>query len=147
MGDKSLGPNRVYIQNKKTNDKITVFTKDTTRYIIDGYHHFVPDTNYVKVIISDDYNFGEHLTICWGLDGKTWKAIHTDRILENKLAPDWFEYNISLKEALGQSTQIESLPNTCSLIYLNYNLFVHLGIDDGYSVSGLPEIKISREWF
>lgn len=147
VGDKSLGPNRVYIENKETNNKITVVTKDTVRYIFSGHHHFVPDTNYIKVTISDDFNFGEHLTICWNIDGKKWKAVHTKNILENKLDTGAFEYNVSLEDALGQSKEVEFLPNSCSLILLNYNIFVHLGILQGYEISGLPEIDVSREWF
>jgi len=147
MGNKSLGPNRVYIENKMTNDKVTIVTMDTIRYMISGHKHFIPDTNFVGVVISDDFNFGEGLEICWDIDGKDWKAIHTKKIIENKLDPGRFEYNFSLKEAFDLSKEVETLPISCSFIHLNYNLFVHLGLDDGYSVSGIPKIEISRNWF
>jgi hypothetical protein len=114
MGSKSFGPNRVYIENEITNKKITVITKDTIRYLIDGFHHYVPDTNYVKIGISDDYSYGNILTICWASKGKEWVATNTIEILENKLDPKRFIYSSTLEDALGYTDQIETLPDNCT---------------------------------
>jgi hypothetical protein len=81
---------------KDKSQAITVITKGDIRYIINGSHNRLPDTNYIKIDISQIDPVGDEIGVCWNKSKYRWEAVnHNSRIIENKLDTSQFKFNIS----------------------------------------------------
>jgi len=100
-----VGCKRHYIHNIHICDPeeaqcITVIDPAYTdiRYVIDGKHSSVPDSNYIKVkIYTGEYPL-DGIYICWKNESYEWEVIvvKTKDILENKLDQDRFLFRTEL---------------------------------------------------
>lgn len=86
--------NRIYVYSPNKKQCITIITENKIRYIIEGKHRKVPDTNYVKVDLSQVDKIADGIAGCWENNGYKWFVINDQtKILENKL--DTTKYNFS----------------------------------------------------
>lgn len=65
----------------------SILTEGDIRYFIDGEHDNVPDSNYVKISLSEiDRHVADQTVGCWGRDGFEWILVMDNVVvLENKL--------------------------------------------------------------
>jgi len=90
----------IHICDPKEEQCITVIDPAYTdiRYVIDGKHISVPDSNYIKVqIYTGEYPL-DGIYICWENESYEWEVIvdKTKEILENKLDQDRFLFRTEL---------------------------------------------------
>lgn len=127
----------LYVESPDSSNVITILTRNDIRYIIDGKYKNVPNTDYVKLDISQITDLSDELGICWNTeDGFKWRLVnHKARIMENKLDSHSFDFKEELeKDERGVPTMKEYLSDNCTRIGLYYNLEVRLGIKKGYNV-------------
>ena len=81
------------------NDKsqaITIITNGDIRYIIAGNYAKIPDTNYIKIDISNIDPIGDEIGVCWNSGKYNWELVnHESRIVKNKLDTTKFKFNTS----------------------------------------------------
>ena len=81
---------------KDKSQAITIITKGEIRYIINGSRNYLPDTNYIKIDISQIDPIGDEIGVCWNKDKYLWELVnHKSRIIENKLDSSLFRFNTS----------------------------------------------------
>lgn len=80
----------IYSPNK--DQCITFITHNDTRYIIAGKYNSVPESNFVKIDISNvDRNVGDQIIGCWKRNKSEWTVMMNGvTILENKLDTNKF---------------------------------------------------------
>ena len=77
---------RIYVYSPNKKQCITIITEYNYRYIIEGKHYNVPDTNYVKVDLSQMDKIGDGIAGCWENNRYKWIIINDQtKIIENKL--------------------------------------------------------------
>ena len=127
-----IGCNRqeVIICSPDDTNCITVMTRafSDIRYVIDGRHTNIPDTNYVKIKISDHYRPGDTIYVCWNNQDYEWEAI-VDKsiIIDNKLNENRFLFSNTIdKDPNGVPTvQRYRKPGCASIgLYNEVNLYV-----------------------
>lgn len=75
---------RVVITSPDESQSITVITRNKTRFVINGHHKKVPDTNFVKLDISQISDLGDELGICWEIDNYQWRLVnHKSIVIES----------------------------------------------------------------
>jgi hypothetical protein len=82
----------IFICSPDESTCITVIDKafSSTRFVIDGRHYSIPDTNYVKIKNNNEYIY-DSISICWDDTDFEWKAIvQFSEITHNKLNSDRF---------------------------------------------------------
>ena len=85
---------RLYSADKK--QCVTVITKGEIRYIINGNHNSIPESNYVKIDKSGIDPIGDEIGICWKNENYEWEIVnHQSIILQNKLDTLKFKFNTS----------------------------------------------------
>lgn len=57
---------RIYLYSPDKSKCLTVFNSPEVRYIIEGKHAEIPDTNYIKLDVSDIPEVGDCMHIYWG---------------------------------------------------------------------------------
>lgn len=113
-----------YIFSPDKKQCITIISDKNIRYIIDGKHSSVPDTNYVKLDISKRISFADNIVGCWKNKKYHWQIINDEStIIENKL--DTFKYKF-----------IEKLPKDragipSKTVFRDEKGFFYLGFDYG----------------
>ena len=72
----------------------TIKTNNNTRYIIDGYHRSVPESNYVKLDLSQvDRGAGDQIVGCWNRGRFNWIIVMDNvTILKNTLDSSKFRF-------------------------------------------------------
>jgi len=94
-----IGCNRMKTIHIYTPDKtecVTIFNSDETRYIANGKHDRVPDTNFIKLDIRDIDPLGDALHICWNGRYKWDIVVHNSKVIESKLDTSRFNFNTTL---------------------------------------------------
>lgn len=89
----------IYICTPDESQCITIIDRafSNVRYIIDGKQTSVPDTNYVKIRISNEYPPGDAINICWKHNEYQWEAIvDKSTIIIDKLNPRFFLFGTEL---------------------------------------------------
>ena len=137
---------RVVITSPDESQSITVITRNKTRFVINGHHRNVPDTNFVKLDISQISDLGDELGICWEIDNYQWRLVnHKSIVIESKLDTTTFDFKEELeKTENGIPTMKEYLYDNCVRIGINYNLGIRLGIENGYSITPKSGANISN---
>jgi hypothetical protein len=95
----SCNRQEIYICSPDESQCITVLTRafSDVRYVIDGKHISIPETNYVKLKLSNHYSPGDAINICWENDKYEWEAIiDKSTIVISKLDPDKFLFKNEL---------------------------------------------------
>ena len=73
---------------------VTIITKSETRYIINGKHDFIPETNFIKIDISDIDPIGDEIGVCWKKNKYEWEIVnHQAKVIENRLDTTKFKFN------------------------------------------------------
>lgn len=100
---------------------LTIITVGNIRYVIDGKHKSVPDSNFVKLDIGSVYKDGDALNVCWNIEGYDWEVtINKARIIENKLNSSQFKFNIELdRDERGIPTEARFRGKDCATILIN----------------------------
>jgi hypothetical protein len=86
---------KIYHFYSPKNDKgFTVINEKNYRYIIDGYHNDIPNTNYVKVNLDKiDLELGDEIAGCWDKDNLKWSIVMNNvTIMENRLDKNKFRF-------------------------------------------------------
>lgn len=90
---------RQIICSKDKNQCITIITKKDVniRYVIDGKHYSVPDTNYIKLNLDKIPSLGDGIWGCWDKRNKGWDiTVEKASIMENKLDTLKFTFHTRL---------------------------------------------------
>lgn len=102
MGSCIISPDNVNVMDHfvlyptDKSQAITIITEGDTRYIMNGNLERVPDTNYIKVDISQIDPIGDAIGVCWNKGKYQWELVnHQSIILENKLDSSRFKFNTS----------------------------------------------------
>jgi hypothetical protein len=75
---------------------VTIITIDTIRYVIAGDNKTLPNSNYIKIDISDITELNNCIWICW-LNNKGWEmVIDKSKIIENRLDTNKYIFNSKL---------------------------------------------------
>ena len=75
---------------------ISVITQGKTRFIINGEHYSIPNTDYIKIDISGIDPIGDEIGICWKNEKYEWELVnHQSKILEAKLDTAKFKLHTS----------------------------------------------------
>ena len=98
-----IGCNRqhLYICSPDESQCITVITRafSDVRYVIDGKHTSIPDSNYVKMRISRDYPPIDGLYVCWDDSQFEWEVvIRKATIIKNTLDSNRFIFKTELEK-------------------------------------------------
>jgi len=123
-----IGCNRqhVYICSPDESNCITIITRafsiNEVRYLIDGKHTRIPDSNYVKMRISRHYPPGDALYVCWVNNQVEWEAvIRKATIVRNTLDSSRFIFKTELEtDERGIPTDEKYKQKGCAIIGL-YN--------------------------
>ncbi len=96
----SCGRNRtLYFYSLDKSQCITVFDRDTLRYVIDGKHNSVPETNYILLRTDKIPELGNSFHVCWDNGQYEWEVVvHKAIIVENRLDTTRFNFNAWLPE-------------------------------------------------
>jgi len=107
----------LHFSNQDETQSITVITdrKQNIRYIINGNVSEVPDTNYVKLDISEIDILGDGVWGCWEKEGYLWEVcVHEAIILESKLDTTKYKFNVSLPtREFGIPTELKYRQDSC----------------------------------
>lgn len=102
---------------------ITVITNKDIRYIINGYHNSVPDSNFVKLDLKRvDRGAGDQIVGRWNKDSLYWITVMDHvTVLENKLDSDKFKFLSHFPvDSRGIPTLIDYAGKDCFSISLEY---------------------------
>jgi hypothetical protein len=89
----------IYICSPDESQCITIIDRafSDVRYVIDGRHTSIPDSNYVKTKISKHYPPSDGIYICWKNDAYEWEAIiERATVIENRLDQSRFIFRDNL---------------------------------------------------
>lgn len=98
---------------------ITIITKNNDRFIMNGKHNKIRDSNYAKVNISNVDRLGDEIGICWSESGDGWQLISLDsKVIENKLDTTKFKISGGIDlDSTGIPTVKKYFNKGCDLIY------------------------------
>lgn len=87
----------IYIFTPDKKQCITIFNRDEIRYIVDGKHEKIPDTNYIKLDVTKVPTMGDGLWICWENSKYKWDiVVDKSIILESKIDTSKYRFNTRL---------------------------------------------------
>lgn len=95
---------------------VSIITEKKIRYVIAGKNETLPDTNYIKLDISDITELDNEVYICW-LKNKGWDmVVDKSKILENRLDTDKYKFNNQLPtDTTGIPTPIKYSKENCAV--------------------------------
>lgn len=108
---------RIYIYTLDKMQCITVFNRDDIRYIVDGKHERIPDTNYIKLDVSKVPALGNGIWICWENQKYKWDiVVDKSIILESKVDTSKYRFNTRLPvDERGIPTEIKFRADNCAI--------------------------------
>lgn len=109
---------RIYSENKK--QCVTVITQGKTRYIINGEHNSIPETDYIKIDISEITPLGDQIGVCWKNENYDWEIVNDkSKVLESKLDTMKYKFNMSWeKDSFGIPNTKKYVKSNCGTIGL-----------------------------
>ena len=103
--------NKTYHFYSPKNDKcITIINEKKYRYIIDGYHDDIPDSNYVKVNLEGiDREVGDEIVGCWNKNNLKWLIVMNGvTVVKDKLDKNNFKFECNFpRDETGIPTLID----------------------------------------
>lgn len=127
----------LHFSNQDKTQSITVITdrKQNIRYVINGKVNSVPDTNYVKLDISEIDILGDGVWGCWEKEGYLWEVcVHDAVVLENKLDTTKYKFNVSLpRREFGIPIQEKYVQDSCFVYDFVSNRIYNLKYDKEYN--------------
>ena len=112
-----------YIYSPDKKQCITIISDKRVRYIINGKHSSIPDSNYVKLDINNG-QVGDDVVGCWNNGQYDWKLINDGaKIIENKLDTLRFKFGIKFPtNNKGIPTIIDFTGENCFEFGFEYNI-------------------------
>lgn len=105
----------VIVRSTSSDDEISIVTKGDIRYIYDGSSPKLPETNYIKLDISEIDKLGDAILICWKNKGDYWKVYNTyAKVIDNTLIGN--KYIEVLDEYGGPTSEGYEGPNCGSFL-------------------------------
>ncbi|MBO6524835.1 MAG: hypothetical protein JJ971_13470 [Balneolaceae bacterium] len=131
--------NKVIIESPLGSGLITIITYNNLRYIIEGDKETIPDSNYVLLDISEIPELGDEIGICWEVENLKWRVVNYNaKVIENKLSVIDFEYQEDTdRTKIGVPTMINYMNDNCIRAELYDNIWVRLGLDNGYQIDAI----------
>ena len=85
---------KYHFYSPKNEQCVTIINDESYRYIIDGYHDEIPDTNYVKVDLGEiDQELGDEVAGCWNKNNLKWSMVMNGvTIVDDKLDKNHFQF-------------------------------------------------------
>lgn len=126
---------QVYIKSFDNKQAISIITKDTVRYVINGKHILVPDTNYISYKVPLR-KFADEFGVCWDKDGYKWKMVNEGReIIDNKLDTGLYSMKIDLDvDESNIPTMINYMEYNCLRFTIEDNIGVKFGFLKPYHI-------------
>ena len=106
----------IYLYKPDKKQCITVYNEADTRYIASGKNGKLPDTNYIKLDISDVDPLGDALHICW-VDDIGWSiVVHNSKVIESRLDTLKFNFsNVLPTDSIGIPTEKKFRGEGCAI--------------------------------
>lgn len=121
---------RIYIYTPDKAQCITVFDNDEIRYIVNGKHEKIPDTNYIKLDVTKVPTLGDGIWICWKNQKYNWDVV-VDKsiILESKIDTSKYRFKTKLPvDERGIPTEIKFRADNCAIFdFYSMNLSPNKG--------------------
>ncbi len=107
--------NIIIIESPLKDQAITIISEGNTRYIINGKHKNIPDSNYAILDISKVSLIGDEIGICWNVDGYKWKLVSAySRFIKSNLDTSLYYLQKELiTDKHGSPTFKEYLDKSC----------------------------------
>lgn len=107
----------IYIYTPDKNQCVTIFDNDEIRYIIDGKHKTIPDTNYIKLDVTKVPTMGDGIWICWENQEYKWDiVVDKSIVLESKIDTSKYRFNTRLPvDERGIPTEIKFRAENCAI--------------------------------
>lgn len=124
----SCNKERLFIYSKDKKQCITVITyRDSgIRYVINGKHFKIPDTNYIKLDVSHIGSLADGILGCWQKNSNVWQiTIDGAIVLENRLDTARFKFSNELPvDSRGIPTQIKFTKDNCFVYDFDLNRII-----------------------
>ena len=106
----------IYFYSLDRSQCITVISEYDYRYVIDGKHDQLPDTNYIKLRVQYRNSMFDNLFMCWNNEKYEWDVVNQySKILESKLDTFRFNFNTELpKDERGIPTTLKFSDKRCA---------------------------------
>lgn len=112
---------KIFIFSPDRSKCVTVITIGDIRYVINGRHNSIPDSNFVKLDIGSVYKEGDALNVCWFSEEYEWDiVINKAIVLMNKLDNSRFKFSVELeKDKRGVPNERRFREKGCATVLLN----------------------------
>ncbi|TRO66770.1 hypothetical protein [Christiangramia sabulilitoris] len=128
---KNANRNNFKIYSPDKSQIITIITKDQIRYIINGDVENIPDSNFVKLDISQIDPVSDEIGICWNTNNLYWKLTNNNsKILENKLNTSKYKFENNWKKKTNGVPDISEFrkENCGTFDLLNMKIYKNRGL-------------------
>lgn len=106
----------IHIYSEDRQNSLTVFEKDTLRYVTPGIASKIPNSNYAKFDISGIDKLGDGLWICWLKNGGWDFTIHKATLISNDLDTSKYHIQTSLPtDSRGIPTERKYRQKDCAV--------------------------------
>lgn len=105
----------IYLYSPNKTKCVSIITLDSIRYVIDGKHSKLPDTNYVKLDVSHIDPLGDGVWVCWDINGYEWDiVVDNSVVIKSSLDSTRFRFKNKLpKNDQGIPTEIKYRKEGC----------------------------------
>jgi hypothetical protein len=119
----------IYFYSLDKSQCITVISESDERYVINGKHKNIPDSDYVKLHVKDRNSIWDNLYICWSENQYEWNiVVENSIVLESRLDSTRYFLNTELpKDDSGIPTDIKYRGKNCA----SYSFYLKKLEDNG----------------
>jgi hypothetical protein len=87
----------IHISSLDKDQSITVINNGDFRYVIDGKHNRLPDSNFIKLSVQGIDPLGDGLHVCWRNENYEWQVVvHGSTVIYSTLDSLRFNFKTSL---------------------------------------------------
>ena len=110
-------PQTLHIYSLDKSQIITVINEGDFRYIIDGKHNTLPNSNFIKLDIQDIDPLGDGLHVCWKDENYDWQlVVHGSKVLNSTIDTIRFNFKTSLPLKDGKiPTELKFRQDNCAI--------------------------------
>lgn len=107
----------IHIFSLNKSQCITIINEGDFRYVINGKHHQIPKTGFIKLNVSQIGRLADALYICWQNRDYDWELTNQyAKIVESKLDTTKYKVNIDLPlDSLGIPTAKKFNNDSCAV--------------------------------
>lgn len=107
---------KFYLSSPDMEHSITIFYNHKFRYIANGEHKHIPDTNYIKIDVSNVPALGDYICVCWQTKYSWELIVDKSTVIENKLDTTQFNFKTNLpKDENGVPSVKKFRESNCAL--------------------------------